>query len=164
MNWHWSILFTFLHLGLVGTTVKDFVCVFFNMEYMKCNWGRSPKMPANSQQTLYFWYVIYPTKNISALPKKGQPIHHFVPEEITIKQQTTISSTAGWIPVKFYTDIYGSQWMNTSVFGEPLVKWWIVMQFRKDIHVPYWINCNQFEDLLTFHLESPAELNLTYYN
>ncbi|XP_044227734.1 interleukin-13 receptor subunit alpha-2 isoform X1 [Thunnus albacares] len=42
--------------GLVGTAVEDFVCVFHNMEYMKCNWGISQKMPADSQQTLYFWH------------------------------------------------------------------------------------------------------------
>ncbi|CAK6953752.1 interleukin-13 receptor subunit alpha-2 [Scomber scombrus] len=42
--------------GLVGTAVKDFVCVFHNMEYVTCNWGGGPKMPANSQQTLYFWH------------------------------------------------------------------------------------------------------------
>ena len=50
----------------MGTAVEDFVCVFHNMEYMKCNWGISQKMPADSQQTLYFWYVIYPIKTILA--------------------------------------------------------------------------------------------------
>ncbi|XP_040907293.1 interleukin-13 receptor subunit alpha-2 isoform X2 [Toxotes jaculatrix] len=42
--------------GVVGATVKDFVCVFHNMENMECTWERSPKMPANSQQKLYFWH------------------------------------------------------------------------------------------------------------
>lgn len=47
----------FLPLG-VGTPVQDFVCVYHNMKYVECNWGRSPKLPANSQQHLYFWYVM----------------------------------------------------------------------------------------------------------
>ncbi|KAM7397906.1 hypothetical protein PAMA_005985 [Pampus argenteus] len=42
--------------GLVGTAVKDVICVFHNMEYMKCKWGKSPRILANPQQTLYFWY------------------------------------------------------------------------------------------------------------
>ncbi|XP_018547058.1 interleukin-13 receptor subunit alpha-2 isoform X2 [Lates calcarifer] len=42
--------------GVAGITVKDFVCVFHNMEKMVCNWGRNPKIPANSQQNLYFWH------------------------------------------------------------------------------------------------------------
>ncbi|XP_022618249.1 interleukin-13 receptor subunit alpha-2-like isoform X2 [Seriola dumerili] len=42
--------------GVVGTTVKDFVCVFHNMENMECNWESNQKMPANSQQSLYFWH------------------------------------------------------------------------------------------------------------
>ncbi|KAK5887540.1 hypothetical protein CesoFtcFv8_016136 [Champsocephalus esox] len=40
----------------VGTPVQDFVCVYHNMKYVECNWGRSPKLPANSQQHLYFWH------------------------------------------------------------------------------------------------------------
>ncbi|XP_029376027.1 interleukin-13 receptor subunit alpha-2 isoform X2 [Echeneis naucrates] len=42
--------------GVAGTAVKDFVCVYHNMEYMECNWKRSPRIPANSQQRLYFWH------------------------------------------------------------------------------------------------------------
>ncbi|XP_031176293.1 interleukin-13 receptor subunit alpha-2 isoform X3 [Sander lucioperca] len=42
--------------GVVGTTVQDFVCMYHNMKYMECNFGRSPNMPANSQQNLYFWH------------------------------------------------------------------------------------------------------------
>nr|XP_020454678.1 interleukin-13 receptor subunit alpha-2-like isoform X2 [Monopterus albus] len=42
--------------GVVGTAVQDFVCVFHNMEYMECHWGRSSKMPVNSEQSLYFWH------------------------------------------------------------------------------------------------------------
>ncbi|XP_071317310.1 interleukin-13 receptor subunit alpha-2 isoform X2 [Trachinotus anak] len=42
--------------GVAGTTVKDFVCVFYNMENMECNWKKNPKTPANSQQTLYYWH------------------------------------------------------------------------------------------------------------
>ncbi|XP_044077299.1 interleukin-13 receptor subunit alpha-2 isoform X2 [Siniperca chuatsi] len=42
--------------GVVGTAVQDFICVYHNMKYMECNWGRSPKTPVNSQQSLYFWY------------------------------------------------------------------------------------------------------------
>ncbi|KAL3042839.1 hypothetical protein OYC64_020711 [Pagothenia borchgrevinki] len=40
----------------VGTPVQDFVCVYHNMKYVECNWGRSLKLPANSQQHLYFWH------------------------------------------------------------------------------------------------------------
>ncbi|KAK5858455.1 hypothetical protein PBY51_002592 [Eleginops maclovinus] len=40
----------------VGTPVQDFVCVYHNMKYVECNWGRSPKLSANSQQHLYFWH------------------------------------------------------------------------------------------------------------
>ncbi|KAM7374256.1 hypothetical protein PAMP_006924 [Pampus punctatissimus] len=42
--------------GFVGTTVKNVICVFHNMEYMKCTWGKSPRKLANPQQTLYFWH------------------------------------------------------------------------------------------------------------
>nr|XP_046267487.1 interleukin-13 receptor subunit alpha-2 isoform X2 [Scatophagus argus] len=42
--------------GVVGTAVQDFVCVYYNMQYVECTWGRSAKMPANSQQNLYFWH------------------------------------------------------------------------------------------------------------
>ncbi|XP_073336216.1 interleukin-13 receptor subunit alpha-2 isoform X2 [Pagrus major] len=42
--------------GVAGTAVQDFVCVYHNMKYMECTWGRSPKTPANSQHNLYFWY------------------------------------------------------------------------------------------------------------
>ncbi|XP_068457281.1 interleukin-13 receptor subunit alpha-2 [Clinocottus analis] len=42
--------------GVVGTAVQDFVCVYHNRQYLECNWGVNPKMPANSQQNLYFWY------------------------------------------------------------------------------------------------------------
>ncbi|XP_026185016.1 interleukin-13 receptor subunit alpha-2 isoform X1 [Mastacembelus armatus] len=42
--------------GIVDTAVQDFVCLFHNMDYMECNWGRSSKMPANSQHTLYIWH------------------------------------------------------------------------------------------------------------
>ncbi|XP_072231888.1 interleukin-13 receptor subunit alpha-2 isoform X2 [Leuresthes tenuis] len=38
------------------TAVLDFICVFHNMEYMECKWKRSPKTPATSQQSLYFWH------------------------------------------------------------------------------------------------------------
>ncbi|XP_070773377.1 interleukin-13 receptor subunit alpha-2 isoform X1 [Enoplosus armatus] len=42
--------------GVVGTEVQDFACVYHNMKYMECNWRRSPKTPANSHQSLYFWH------------------------------------------------------------------------------------------------------------
>lgn len=42
--------------GVVDTEVQDFICVFHNMENTECKWRRSPKMPANSQQNLYFWH------------------------------------------------------------------------------------------------------------
>ncbi|XP_069002648.1 interleukin-13 receptor subunit alpha-2 isoform X1 [Embiotoca jacksoni] len=42
--------------GVVGTEVQDFMCIFHNMEYMDCKWRRCTKMPANSQQNLYFWH------------------------------------------------------------------------------------------------------------
>ncbi|KAM4545107.1 interleukin-13 receptor subunit alpha-2 isoform 2-T2 [Odontesthes bonariensis] len=38
------------------TAVLDFICVFHNMEFMECKWKRSPKTPANSQRSLYFWH------------------------------------------------------------------------------------------------------------
>nr|XP_033492603.1 interleukin-13 receptor subunit alpha-2 isoform X2 [Epinephelus lanceolatus] len=45
-----------LSTGVVGTAVQDFVCVYHNMRYVECSWGRSPKMPTSSQQNLYFWH------------------------------------------------------------------------------------------------------------
>ncbi|XP_035482680.1 interleukin-13 receptor subunit alpha-2 isoform X2 [Scophthalmus maximus] len=45
-----------LSTGVEGTRVKDFICVFHKMENMECKWGRSAKMPATSQQNLYFWH------------------------------------------------------------------------------------------------------------
>lgn len=42
--------------GIVGTAVQDFVCVYHNRKDMECKWGRSQKMPAHSQQTLFFWH------------------------------------------------------------------------------------------------------------
>ncbi|XP_035523210.1 interleukin-13 receptor subunit alpha-2 [Morone saxatilis] len=42
--------------GVVGTAVQDFVCVYHNMNYMMCNWEKSLKMLANSQQNLFFWH------------------------------------------------------------------------------------------------------------
>ncbi|XP_038565273.1 interleukin-13 receptor subunit alpha-2 isoform X1 [Micropterus salmoides] len=42
--------------GVVGTAVQDFVCVYHNMKYMECSWGKGPETPANSQQSLYFWH------------------------------------------------------------------------------------------------------------
>ncbi|XP_024122549.1 interleukin-13 receptor subunit alpha-2 isoform X1 [Oryzias melastigma] len=42
--------------GVAGTEIQDFICVFQNMEYTECKWRRSPKMPTNSQQNLYYWY------------------------------------------------------------------------------------------------------------
>ncbi|XP_041657002.1 interleukin-13 receptor subunit alpha-2 isoform X2 [Cheilinus undulatus] len=42
--------------GAVGTAVQNFVCVYHNLNYMECKWGRGPKTPTNSQQNLYFWY------------------------------------------------------------------------------------------------------------
>lgn len=50
---------TFLPLG---EAVQDVICVFHNMEYMECKWGRNPKILASSQLNLYFWYVICPAK------------------------------------------------------------------------------------------------------
>lgn len=52
------VLFTFQNLGVVGTEVQDFVCVYHNMNYLECSWGRNPKMSAKSEYNLYFWYVI----------------------------------------------------------------------------------------------------------
>uniref|UniRef100_A0A3Q3VPJ8 Type I cytokine receptor cytokine-binding domain-containing protein n=1 Tax=Mola mola TaxID=94237 RepID=A0A3Q3VPJ8_MOLML len=43
-------------MGVVNTAVQDFVCVYHNMKYMVCNWGKHAKMPANSQLNLYFWH------------------------------------------------------------------------------------------------------------
>ncbi|XP_042355826.1 interleukin-13 receptor subunit alpha-2 isoform X3 [Plectropomus leopardus] len=45
-----------LSTGVVGSAVQDIVCVYHNMKYVECSWGKSPKMPDNSQQTLYFWH------------------------------------------------------------------------------------------------------------
>ncbi|KAF3705983.1 Interleukin-13 receptor subunit alpha-2 [Channa argus] len=42
--------------GIVAVAVQDFICVYHNMEYMECKWGRNPKMPADSQLKLYFWH------------------------------------------------------------------------------------------------------------
>uniref|UniRef100_A0A3P9HR71 Interleukin 13 receptor, alpha 2 n=1 Tax=Oryzias latipes TaxID=8090 RepID=A0A3P9HR71_ORYLA len=42
--------------GVTGTEIQDFTCVFHNMEYVECEWRRSPKTPANSKQNLYYWY------------------------------------------------------------------------------------------------------------
>ncbi|XP_069395449.1 interleukin-13 receptor subunit alpha-2 isoform X1 [Paralichthys olivaceus] len=42
--------------GVVGTSVRDFFCVYHNMENMECKWERNPNIPANSQQNLYFWH------------------------------------------------------------------------------------------------------------
>ncbi|XP_036976274.1 interleukin-13 receptor subunit alpha-2 isoform X2 [Acanthopagrus latus] len=42
--------------GAAGTAVQDFICVYHNMKYVECTWGRSPKMPASSQHSLYFWH------------------------------------------------------------------------------------------------------------
>ncbi|KAM9333729.1 interleukin-13 receptor subunit alpha-2 isoform 2-T2 [Pholidichthys leucotaenia] len=42
--------------GVKDTEVQDFLCVFYNMEYMECKWRRSPKTPAGSQHNLYFWH------------------------------------------------------------------------------------------------------------
>ncbi|XP_041864110.1 interleukin-13 receptor subunit alpha-2 isoform X2 [Melanotaenia boesemani] len=42
--------------GIKDTAVQDFICIFQNMEYLECKWKRSPKMPANSEQSLYFWH------------------------------------------------------------------------------------------------------------
>ncbi|XP_041808427.1 interleukin-13 receptor subunit alpha-2 isoform X2 [Chelmon rostratus] len=42
--------------GVVGTAVQNVVCVYYNMKYMECTWERSAKMPAKSQQYLYFWH------------------------------------------------------------------------------------------------------------
>ncbi|XP_047462048.1 interleukin-13 receptor subunit alpha-2 isoform X1 [Mugil cephalus] len=42
--------------GVRGTEVQDFICIYQNLEYLECKWKRSPKMPANSQQQLFFWH------------------------------------------------------------------------------------------------------------
>ncbi|XP_026227956.1 interleukin-13 receptor subunit alpha-2 isoform X2 [Anabas testudineus] len=39
-----------------GEAVQDVICVFHNMEYMECKWGRNPKILASSQLNLYFWH------------------------------------------------------------------------------------------------------------
>ncbi|KAG7236702.1 hypothetical protein INR49_000596 [Caranx melampygus] len=42
--------------GVAGTAVKNFSCVFYNMDTMECKWERSPRTPADSKQRLYFWH------------------------------------------------------------------------------------------------------------
>ncbi|TKS83967.1 Interleukin-13 receptor subunit alpha-2 [Collichthys lucidus] len=42
--------------GVVGTEVQDFLCVYQNMEHLECRWRPSPKTPAHSLQSLYFWH------------------------------------------------------------------------------------------------------------
>jgi len=54
MNICW-LVFIRTHLVIEDTAVLDFICMFHNMEYVECKWKRSPKTPANSQQSLYFW-------------------------------------------------------------------------------------------------------------
>lgn len=53
---YWLVLFPFLPVGLVGSAVKDFNCVFYNMEYLTCSWRGSRKTAGKSQQNLYYWY------------------------------------------------------------------------------------------------------------
>ncbi|CAJ1064071.1 LOW QUALITY PROTEIN: interleukin-13 receptor subunit alpha-2 [Xyrichtys novacula] len=45
-----------LGTGITGTAIQNFICVYHNMIYMECKWEQGPKMPANAQQKLYFWY------------------------------------------------------------------------------------------------------------
>lgn len=52
-------------LGVAGTEAKDFACVFYNMERVQCTWTRSPRTPADSQQSLFFWYVTNVKKAVS---------------------------------------------------------------------------------------------------
>lgn len=61
----YELTLIFLLLGVGGIKVEDFICMFSNMERMECNWRRNPQMPANSQQYLYFWCVMCPTKTIT---------------------------------------------------------------------------------------------------
>ncbi|XP_059207174.1 interleukin-13 receptor subunit alpha-2 [Centropristis striata] len=42
--------------GVEDTAVQDLICVYHNMKYVECNWRKSSKAPANSQQHLYFWH------------------------------------------------------------------------------------------------------------
>lgn len=42
--------------GVVGTEVQDLRCVYHDMKFLKCSWSRSPKTPATSLQSLYFWH------------------------------------------------------------------------------------------------------------
>ncbi|XP_030009076.1 interleukin-13 receptor subunit alpha-2 isoform X1 [Sphaeramia orbicularis] len=42
--------------GVEGTAIKEFICVYHNMEYVTCNWKRSSKMPATAEQNLYYWH------------------------------------------------------------------------------------------------------------
>ncbi|XP_010749420.2 interleukin-13 receptor subunit alpha-2 isoform X2 [Larimichthys crocea] len=42
--------------GVVGTEVQDFLCVYQNMKHLECRWRRSPKTPADSLQSFYFWH------------------------------------------------------------------------------------------------------------
>ncbi|XP_029956755.1 interleukin-13 receptor subunit alpha-2 [Salarias fasciatus] len=42
--------------GIMDTEIRDFKCVFQNMEYMECKWTRSPNTPAKSQLNLFFWH------------------------------------------------------------------------------------------------------------
>nr|XP_040038359.1 interleukin-13 receptor subunit alpha-2 isoform X1 [Gasterosteus aculeatus aculeatus] len=42
--------------GVKGTAVRDFVCVYYNRQHLKCKWGENPKMSAKSRQNLYFWH------------------------------------------------------------------------------------------------------------
>ncbi|XP_058483682.1 interleukin-13 receptor subunit alpha-2 isoform X1 [Solea solea] len=53
--------------GVVGTEVKDFICVFYNMENMECEWKRNPKLSAAAQQNLYFWHK--KLKRVEECPK-----------------------------------------------------------------------------------------------
>ncbi|XP_051903411.1 interleukin-13 receptor subunit alpha-2 [Hippocampus zosterae] len=42
--------------GRHGNAVKDFGCVFHNMEHMICKWRKHPTSPANSQLYMYYWH------------------------------------------------------------------------------------------------------------
>nr|XP_043897378.1 interleukin-13 receptor subunit alpha-2 isoform X2 [Solea senegalensis] len=53
--------------GVVGTEVKDFSCVFYNMENMECKWKRNPKLSAAAQQNLYLWHK--KLKRVEECPK-----------------------------------------------------------------------------------------------
>uniref|UniRef100_A0A3P8WXI9 Interleukin 13 receptor, alpha 2 n=1 Tax=Cynoglossus semilaevis TaxID=244447 RepID=A0A3P8WXI9_CYNSE len=43
--------------GLKNTRVKDFNCVFYNMENMECSWRSQKAKKAISKQHLYFWHA-----------------------------------------------------------------------------------------------------------